>query len=226
MSTRSREGRIQRRRTPGVSRRTGIPLPWLLGGIVAAAAIVAAVALLLSGPGSGGTAVVQQPAAQPVQIAGSALPALPTSGPDPAVGLAFPKISGTDFSGNSSVIDPADGHPKLVMALAHWCPHCQAEMPKLVSWLRSNPLPANVELIGIATAIDPSRPNYPPSAWFVRENWPGQNLVDDANSTALAALGLNSFPGWVLVASDGTVIERLTGEEGTSVYPGLMAKLR
>ena len=39
-------------------------------------------------------------------------------------------------------------------------------------------------------------------------------LIDDADSTALNALGINSFPGFVFVAADGTVAERLTGEIG------------
>ena len=214
---------VQRKRTTMEAGRR-IPTGLLMGGIAAVVIVVALIAVLLSGQSApAGTA--PQPADQPVQVSGT-LPAFPASGIDPAVGQPFPTITSIDFNGQPVTIDPTDGHPKLVMALAHWCPHCQAEVPTFVSWLRDHPLPSNVELIAIATAIDPTRGNYPPSAWLARENWPGQALVDDANSSALAALGLNSFPGWVLVGSDGTVLERLTGEQGTDVYPSLVALLK
>jgi thioredoxin-related protein len=37
-------------------------------------------------------------------------------------------------------------------------------------------------------------------------------MVDDADSTALAALGMSSFPGFVFVDADGNVVMRTTGE--------------
>jgi hypothetical protein len=64
----------------------------------------------------------------------------------------------------------------------------------------------------LTTSISSTRPNYPPSAWLQREHWTPPVLVDDANSTGLTALGLNSFPGFVFVKADGTVAGRLTGE--------------
>jgi len=223
MPNRDQTTRVQRRRTTSPGRR--LPMSWLIGGVAVVVVAVAVIAVLLSGASTPASAA-PQPADQPVQVGGSPLPALPTSGADPAVGMTLPTITSIDLSAEPATIDPGDGHPKLVMALAHWCPHCQAELPTFVSWLANHPLPANVELIAIATAIDPTRPNYPPSAWLEGEHWPGRVLVDDANSSALAALGLNSFPGWVLVGSDGTVLERLTGEQGTDVYPGLVAQLK
>lgn len=159
-------------------------------------------------------------------MVGEPLPPLPEAGADPAVGQPLPTLRGVNFEGEPSVIDPSDGKAKIVLALAHWCPHCQAEVPSLVSWLDQNPLPEDVELVAVATAIDPARPNYPPSAWLAREDWPGRVLVDDADSSALAALGLNSFPGWVLVDANGEVIRRLTGKLGTAAYPALIGELR
>lgn len=222
--------------------RRPLPVLWLLGGVAGLIVAAATAAVLLSQPappastaasGQSMAAGAQsftpgpQPATQPVQVAGATLPPFPEgSAADPAVGMPFPKITSIDFTGQPAVIDPTDGHPKLVIALNHACPHCQAEVPTLVTWLQENPLPANVELIAIATAINPNGPNYPPSAWLQREHWPGQALVDDAQNTAYGAIGLNIFPSWVLVASDGTVIERLQGEVLPDAFADLVAKLR
>lgn len=226
MTSRSMTARVQRRRPDSRSGPPGLPLGWLLGGLallIAAAAVVAAVVGSSPDTPSGGAA---EPAAQSVAVVGEPLPPLPESGVDPAAGQPLPTLRGVDFEGAPSVIDPSDGKTKLVLALAHWCPHCQAEVPSLVAWLRENPLPNNVEMVAVATAIDPARPNYPPSAWLAREDWPGQVPVDDAESSALAALGLNSFPGWVLVDENGGVVRRLTGELGTAAYPSLIAELQ
>ena len=67
----------------------------------------------------------------------------------------------------------------------------------------------------ISTSIAAARPNYPPSAWLEREGWTQPTLTDDANSSALAALGMTSFPGFVFVNADGTVAQRTTGEIST-----------
>ena len=72
----------------------------------------------------------------------------------------------------------ADGRPKILLFLAHWCPHCQREVPIVQGWLDAGGLPQNVDLISIATSIDPARPNYPPEAWLTREGWEPTVLVD------------------------------------------------
>jgi hypothetical protein len=86
-------------------------------------------------------------------------------------------------------------------------------------------MPAGVSIVGISTAIDPVRPNYPPSAWFDREGWTQPTLTDDANSTALRALGVNSFPGFVFVAADGTVAQRITGDIGVEQLTQILESL-
>jgi len=82
-----------------------------------------------------------------------------------------------------------------------------------------------VSVVGLSTAIDPVRPNYPPSAWFEREGWGQSTLVDDATSEALRALGLNTFPGFVFVDSQGAVVLRLTGEIGADRFAEILASL-
>jgi thiol-disulfide isomerase/thioredoxin len=180
---------------------------FLIGGIalVLLAAAVIAVALSSSSP------VVAEPAASPVAITGTGLPEFTTTENDPAVGMTLPGLTSIGLDGQPLTISPDDGAQAIVI-LAHWCPHCQAEVPRLVEWLGSHPPPDGVRVVGLTTAIDPARPNYPPSEWLAREGWIEPTMIDDAVLTAYRALGSPVFPGFVFVNPDGTVHARVVGE--------------
>ena len=128
-----------------------------------------------------------------VSVAGSALAPYDGSSPDPAVGLAPPELTGQDFAGAPTSITD-DGTPKVVMFLAHWCPHCRREVPKVQSWLDTNGMPPGVSLYAVPTATVESRDNYPPSQWLLGENWTVPVLVDDEAGTAATAWGLQQLP--------------------------------
>lgn len=201
---------------------------WLLPGLIAAAVVVAAVlAIVLSGGGPGGdggsssvppsasgggsTAGGSGAEVAPPVISGTPLAEFPGRDvTDPAVGQAAPEVTGTDFDGTPVSIE-ADGRPKVLLFLAHWCPHCQEEVPVVQTWVTAGGVPAGVDLISVATAIDPAAPNYPPDAWFAREGWTSPVIVDPTNSVA-QAYGLTAFPFWVFVGPDGNVRARTTGE--------------
>jgi thiol-disulfide isomerase/thioredoxin len=180
---------------------------FLIGGValVLLAAAVIAVALSSSSP------VVAEPAASPVAITGTGLPEFTTTENDPAVGMTLPGLTSIGLDGQPLTISPDDGAQAIVI-LAHWCPHCQAEVPRLVEWLGSHPPPDGVRVVGLTTAIDPARPNYPPSEWLAREGWIEPTMIDDAVLTAYRALGSPVFPGFVFVNPDGTVHARVVGE--------------
>lgn len=165
-------------------------------------ALIATVLLTMSGAGS--TEFGE------VEVTGTALP-LYGDGTDLALGMAAPSLSGNDFAGNPVAIDMADGRPKILLFLAHWCNHCQAEVPIVVDWLASGSKPDGVDMYAIPTSTNSSRDNYPPSEWLEREGLALPTLVDDREYAAGNAFGLTAFPYWVLVAPDGTVVGRLTG---------------
>lgn len=203
-------------RTRGMPRRRAAPAtrtwpraPWIVGGAVVVVVTLAALAAIMLS--SSPSPDVAEPASAPIAVAGTALPELADPASDPAVGAEVPALSGTDLSGAAIRIGPDDG-PMAIVVLAHWCPHCQAEVPVLVDYLASTGMPDGIRIVGVSTAIDAVRPNYPPSAWLEREGWTVPTLVDDASSSALSALGLTSFPGFVFVGADGTVVQRSTGE--------------
>jgi cytochrome c biogenesis protein CcmG, thiol:disulfide interchange protein DsbE len=183
-----------------------------IGALVIAAAALAAVALTPSasptassgGPSSASPVAISSPAS------GAVLPAYAAGPDDPAVGRPIPSVDGASFDGTPVTIK-SDGKPKLIVFLAHWCPHCQREVPVVQAWIDANGMPAGVELISVVTAIDPNRPNYPPDAWLARERWQVPVLVDADNQIA-NVYGLTAFPYWVAVGADGTVAQRLTGE--------------
>jgi len=187
----------------------------LLVAVVVAmvAALVLAVAITVAGGGGDGddaatsdfdtSSVAVAPGTRP-------LPLLPEAGADPAVGQAAPPVDGIDRAGEQLTL-PASGRPTILVFVAHWCPHCQAEVPRLQQWLDEGALPEGVDVAAVATGFDPDRPNYPSSAWLDREGWTPPTVAD-ADGTAAAAYGLTSFPFWVSVAADGTVVERGTGE--------------
>jgi hypothetical protein len=201
------------RRTTTPARTSSSRTPLIVGaGILAIVIVAAVIALTITG---GDTAA--EPAPDPVAISGDALAALPASGADPAIGQAIPTLTGTDAGGQPITIGPDDG-PMAIVILAHWCPHCQAEVPRLVDYLQTTGMPDGVRLVGLSTSINRAQPNYPPSAWLEREGWTAPTMTDDANNGALRALGIGNFPGFVFVDADGRVAGRLTGEIGIETF--------
>ncbi len=147
-----------------------------------------------------------------VTVTGSSLPAAPeTPGvPDPAVGLVAPTFSGVSLSGAPQTIAPKPGRRLMVVVVAHWCPHCQREVPRLIDWSKSGKIPADLDVTFLSTAVEPTAGNYPPSAWLA--DLPFPVMVDDTDKSALIALGGMGFPNLHLIGPDGKVIARTSGE--------------
>ena len=199
---------------------------WLLPGLVVAAVVIAGVlAIVLPGsntPPTGGSSSVVPSASGGSQaargsgaateptITGDALPQFQGADGDDAVGMTVPTVEGSDFTGRSVAIT-ADGRPKVIVFLAHWCPHCQAAVPLLQTWVSAGGVPEGLDLVSVATGIDPSRPNYPPAAWLQREGWTVPVIADTSNTVA-QAYGLPAYPFWVFVDANGKVVARTVGE--------------
>ena len=193
---------------PKKSNRTWI----ILGGI--AVLVVAAVIIAVASSGSSGDR--PKPSAKavevaPVQVTGTALPEFPSSGTDKAIGMTVPTLSGQSlFDGSDMTIAPT-GKPMAVVYLAHWCPHCQAEVPRIVALAKAGKL-QGIDVYAVAAAGHEELPNYPPSSWLEGEDWPFPTMVDSAQSTAAAAYGLTGYPYFLLVDAQGKVVDRAEGE--------------
>jgi cytochrome c biogenesis protein CcmG, thiol:disulfide interchange protein DsbE len=218
----------------------GIPkIAFVVGGVVIAA--VAITALTQGGgtktaattttvaaiQGQAGTTNAVPPKAgetQPITVTGAKLADLPEKGDDPSVGMLAPTMAGRDFQGSPVTVTPGDGRPKLLVFVAHWCPHCQREVPLLTTWFNDGSIPKSVDLVAISTSYQPSRGN-PPTAWMAKVGWPTTLIADDEKSTAAQAYGLTGFPYFVLVDAKGNVVARDSGELELATVKTLLAKL-
>ena len=132
---------------------------------------------------------------------------------DPEIGYLAPAFKAQLNDGTELVtVDPADGTVRLIGFFAHWCPHCQREVPRVSKWLEENTIPAEIEILAVSTAVREGTPNYPPSEWFTKERWPTDIFVDNQDNDLAAAYGLAGFPYWVLVDATGRVVHRSSGE--------------
>ena len=129
-----------------------------------------------------------------------------------ANGLPIPDVTGENFSGDTVEIKNDDGRAKGILFLAHWCSHCQAEVPRVVSWLDETGGVEGVDLYAVATSMNSAQANYPPSAWLERENFDLPVIRDDSENSVLIAYGAGGFPYWVFTNADGTVAVRTSGE--------------
>jgi thiol-disulfide isomerase/thioredoxin len=211
-----------RRDTPAPVRRgSRIPVVGIVLALVAVLAVVAVIATR-SGGADGADANLAQ--TRPVQVAGAPLPADTDAANDPAVGKAAPELRGASFDGSPVAITD-DGKAKLVVFVAHWCPHCQREVPVLVRWLQDGKLPASVSLYVVSTAVDRARPNWPPSTWLGEAGLTAPVLADDAQGSAASAYGLSAFPFFTAVNTDGKVVARDSGELTPAQLDQLAANL-
>lgn len=201
-------------------------LPWLWVGLGAVIVLALGFAILSGGddeelsvgsvPAVGDSTAAPgtaQAEVWPVTITGTPLGAFPGEGADPAIGQTAPTLSGYAFDGSPVAIDPSKG-PVMLVYLAHWCSHCNAEIPELLAWKASGAVPDDLQVIGITTAVDPSQPNYPPSSWMADKQWSWPVLADSETQDASVAMGLTSFPFTVILDTDGTVLTRWAGEKG------------
>ena len=150
----------------------------------------------------------------PVGVQGTILTRLPDGGDDPVVGDAAPRVEGVDPAGGVVVIGEP-GEPTIAFFLAHWCPHCQREVPEIVELMKDGELDG-VRVVGVLTGTDRTAPNHPPVRWLEREDWQGEIMLDDEHQSAAEAFGLTSYPFAVYLDADGQVVARTAGSQGRS----------
>ncbi|MEZ5249442.1 MAG: hypothetical protein R2713_09605 [Ilumatobacteraceae bacterium] len=174
----------------------GNPLanPWLLGGILAVVVLVVGIIAIVSSTGGSDTDGLDFAQNRPVTVDGTPLPAEPDPGlDDPGLGQVVPEVTGQNFEG----VDVTIGHgaPTLAVFLAHWCPHCNREVPELNAWRDSGEVPADLQVIAVTTAVTPGQAHYPPSTWIYDEmGWTWPVLADSpVGADAAAAFGVTGF---------------------------------
>lgn len=202
-----------------------------VAAVVAVAAIIAIFATGGDNSTSSDTTTVTVPGGvapaeyQKVTSEGDGLEPLGKDATDPAMGKVAPNLSGYSFNGFPISVKPAtDGSPTLLVFLAHWCPHCNAEMPRLVRWYESGQVPEDLRVVGVATASRKDQANWPPSEWMQSFDWPFEVMADTETNDAGVAYGVDGYPFMVVLDKDGKVAARHSGEMDESEIPNFINK--
>ena len=131
-----------------------------------------------------------------------------------------------DYDGNEVTIDPATDGPTMVVLLAHWCPHCNNEIPVLNEWRDSGEIPEELNIVGVSTGVASEAPNYPPDEWLVEMDWQWPVVADDVGiCRRWVPTAGTSYPTIVFIDADGLVRLRLSGEVPIDVLAPLVDDL-
>ena len=190
----------------GTAPKSNSTLWWIIGGVVGLALIVV-LAMSIAG---------EEPVDESIgfgspTVEGDALPVYSSGSADVAEGLTAPTVVGADWNGNEVTIEP-DGTPKIVVFLAHWCPHCQAEVPVIQQWINEGNLPDDVEMVSVATGTSRLRDNWPPQDWLEEEGWTPPVIMDDEIGTVAVNYGMSGTPMFVVLDGENTNLGRISGE--------------
>jgi thiol-disulfide isomerase/thioredoxin len=186
---------------------------FIVGAIIAIIIGGAAIVAISSSGSESNTSSANISEFSDITVTGDALPGFDSASTDASIGMTAPIVSGKGFTGTEITTDGA-GTPTLLVFLAHWCQFCQREVPLLVQWEKDGLTPTGVDVIAVATGTDPANPNFPPSEWLAREEFPAlwPVIADSQGKDAANAFGLSGYPYFVLVDAQGKVFKRLSGE--------------
>jgi thiol-disulfide isomerase/thioredoxin len=132
----------------------------------------------------------------------------PTTGGHVPEGEPIPDWSAPALGGGTITWSELPPSPTVLAIWAPWCPHCQAELPRLTTAVAAHP---GVSLVTIATAVDlaagPSPEEYMNGAGL---SFPV--ALDDAQGTLAVGLGVRGFPTTYFVDANGRVVASAEGE--------------
>ena len=162
-----------------------------------------------------------------VTVKGGALPEFNRTSKDLAIAAFAPIPTGSDLNGNPITMTTRVGleerKASVIVFLAHWCSHCQREVPMIQNWINKNGSSDNINLFSVTTYIDKNKPNYPPNDWLIREKWSSPVIFDNEENIIAEHFGLSAFPYWVFLNSDGTVNMRHSGSLGEDKFNQIMS---
>jgi peroxiredoxin len=198
-ATRSKEAHSSKAERREAERRKSQRNRIIVGlAVVAVVVVVGAIALSGGNDGGGGTGPAT---AGDVTIDRA-------SGPQLQIGDTIPAFTAPMLGGGTMTWDDYLGTPTVLAIWAPWCPHCQAELPRLSAGVDGHP---GVQMVSVATAID-QQPGPTPEEYLASKGLTFPVGVDDANGTILQGMGVQSFPTTYYVDPSGKVMNVTVGE--------------
>ena len=168
------------------------------GGVLAVVLVVGAVALSGGGSDGGGTS--------PAPAGKVTIDRAP--GPQLQIGDRVPAFTAPMLGGGTMRWDDYLGTPTVLSIWAPWCPHCQAELPRLSAGVDAHP---GVQMASVVSAIG-QQPGPTPEEYLASQGLTFPVGVDDANATILQGMGVQSYPTTYYVDPSGTVVNVTVGE--------------
>ncbi len=173
--------------------------------------------LLLACGGEG----VPEELVEPPAVTGEDLPPLqpafsadmaggPSGTRDPALGFPAPTLTGELLTGGRvQVPDDFEG-PVALLFVSPWCEHCLVQLPDVVHWRQESGDTLAVVTVVSAFAGEEGASWWPPSDW-VAEVGVSSPVLYDVEDVVAARFGIEEFPSWTLLGSDGEVLLRHVG---------------
>jgi thiol-disulfide isomerase/thioredoxin len=164
--------------------------------VISAVVVIAVMASLIGGGGGSGGVAASVTVDGPPRT--STLP----------VGGRIPNFVAPALGGGEVRWSNAAGKARVLMVWAPWCPHCQADLPRMAQAAASYP---SVELVSVTTAVN-DHPGPTPQQFMDEFGLTFPVGLDDVDGTIAQALGLTAFPLTYYVNPDGTIANVTVGE--------------
>lgn len=128
-------------------------------------------------------------------------------------GEAAPQLSGTDMiTGQPVSLAAMRDRPTLVVFWAHWCPHCQKEMPVVEQVANQQAGSFNVLTVATAIKAQPAQEQYSSPERFIETTSLTMPTLRDGTNSASNAYGIEGFPSFYMVDTNGNLVGSASGE--------------
>lgn len=137
----------------------------------------------------------------------------------PAIGAVAPDFSAKAKDGSTITKADIAGKPTLIVFFASWCPHCQAEAPKLKALAEANP---DLKLVFLGVGYNDTQKGI----YDFQTKFSLPVPTYDDGGKAASVYGINSYPTLIAVNKGGIISDRDTGEVTQDRLNALVAKAR
>jgi thiol-disulfide isomerase/thioredoxin len=124
----------------------------------------------------------------------------------------------TDLTGQTFSLGDLRGKVVVINLWATWCPPCRREMPVLVAGAQRYP---HLRFLLVNQGEDQPTVDAAAAQWSI----PVAMLALDPDSAVSTALGVRGYPTTLLVAADGRIVGRHTGEVSGASLAALIEDL-